>query len=673
MSTMSKTSTTLRIPATGPHTTVNGTGFWGRRRRPAWAVGAWLAGWAAGAVAATLPLVPLPGPAASYASAASSAPAPVPPSWTLKLLAINDFHGHLESPGSFRANEASAYAPAGGAEALAREVATVRATHPDTVVVSAGDLVGASPLISGLFHDEPTVEVMNRIGLDFNAVGNHEFDDGTAELLRLQRGGCHPEDPAHSCRGRQVGTPDPFEGAHFQFLAANVLTASGQSLFPAYGLKRFEVAGAPYTVAFIGMTLRHTAEIVNPTGVKGLSFKDEATTVNALVPQLRAQGVDAIVVLVHQGGVQAGAGLADINGCAGGMAGSAIESIVQQLDDAVALVISGHTHAAYNCRLPNAVGRAVPVTSASALGRVVTEVDLTVALPSRRVVNVVAQNRVLARDAAPSANDPGARSPGSEAPHQVAEVAQVVAGYQALVAPLAQRVVGRITADVPTTRNAACEIPAGELIADAQWVATAHPALGGAQLALMNPGGVRQAGFLMRAPNAQATAGQISYGDAFAVQPFGNTLVTMTLSHQQLRDVLEQQFPSCGGAAFVSKVLQPSAGLHYAWDARLPCGSRVRQLTLRVHGHVEQVVDTQGLLLHPQRTVRVTVNGYLAEGGDGFSTFRRGTDRLAGVQDLDALTAYLAHTLAPQPAYDPAAPALAKPRMVRRDPATTCP
>src|SRR5262249_11294457 len=223
----------------------------------------------------------------------------------VRILAFNDFHGTLQSPGNFGVQAggpgtAIVNQPSGGVDFLAGYVAAQKAGHPNSVVVSAGDVIGASPLISAFFHDEGTIETMNRLGLDFNAVGNHEFDEGSAELLRMQEGGCHPTDP-NSCKGADVGTPVPFEGASFQFLSANVFEiATGQTLFPPYGIKTFKNR----KVAFIGMTLQDTPTIVTPAGVAGLEFHDEADTVNALVPQLRSQGINAIVVLVHQGGFQ---------------------------------------------------------------------------------------------------------------------------------------------------------------------------------------------------------------------------------------------------------------------------------------------------------------------------------------------------------------------------------
>jgi 5'-nucleotidase len=500
---------------------------------------------------------------------------------------------------------------------------------------------------------------MNRAGLDFNAVGNHEFDDGKDELLRMQRGGCHPTDTANSCRGADVGTPVPFEGAKFRFLAANVVHKnSGRTLFAPYGIKRFDIGGRKVKMAFIGMTLKDTPQIVTPSGVKGLLFNDEAQTVNALVPQLRAQGVESIVVLIHQGGVQAAPSPVDINACVGGLEGSPIKTIVGQLDGAVDLVVTGHTHQAYNCQLPLSTGRLVPVTSANAQGRVVTEIDLTVDTATDDVTNAVALNKVIDRsnvNITPSA-----------------EIATLVANYKTLVTPIANRVIGSIARDVLNTRDAACNMPAGDLIADSQLAATTAPDFGGAQLALMNPGGVRNPGFTYANSSANEGDGNVTYGEAFTVQPFGNSLVTMTLTTQQIRDVLEQQFPNCFGQTVFARVLLPSNGLRYEWDHVQACGAKVRNATLTVNGATETLVSN-GEVVNGARTWRVTVNNFLADGGDGFSVLKGGVNRLGGAQDIDALERYLADFKAPNPPYDPLAANLGKPRIVRLDGGTACP
>jgi 5'-nucleotidase len=602
-----------------------------------------------------------------------------PRTLTVKIVGLNDFHGNLQSPGTFGENLSipAAQRPAvGGAEYVGAYVKRLKAQNKHNVVVGAGDFIGASPLISALFFDEPTVEVMNRVGLDFNAVGNHEFDKGSAELLRLQHGGCKVSNGAPdpgSCQGAMVGTPTPFEGANFKWLSANVVsTATGKTLLPPVGIKSFRGV----KIAFIGMTLKATPTIVTPAGVAGLEFRDEADTVNALVPKLRRHGVEAIVVLVHQGGFQSG-GLSDINGCDGNLAGSDLAKITARLDDAVDLVISGHTHAAYNCSagtvdvksvngvvtrtprptgLPNASGRLIPVTSASAFGRVLTDIDVTLDRRTRDITAVAATNRLVDRtDAGITAAidaDPALRN--------------LVAAYNGLVSPIANAVIGSITATLPNSADAAGNMPAGELIADSQLAATAPAAFGAATIAFMNPGGVRSS-FTFAGSAAGEGDGNVTYGEAFTVQPFGNSLVTMTLSAQDLKNLLEQQFVGCRGQG-TQRLLIPSVGLKYQWDAAKTCDARINDLRLvNANGAViDQIVDATGAVVNAAKTYRVTVNSFLATGGDGFTTLNNGSDRLGGAQDIDAMTAYLAGFKLPAfPAYDPTTPALQKPRIVR--------
>jgi 5'-nucleotidase len=512
--------------------------------------------------------------------------------FAVKVIAFNDFHGNLQSPGSFGGSAV------GGADYLAAHVARLKAANPMNVVVAAGDLVGATPLVSALFDDEPTVDAMNALGLEFTSVGNHEFDHGSAHLLALQR------------------------RARFQWLAANVVdTASSRTLLPAYATKRFRGV----EMAFIGMTLRGTPAIVSAGGVAGLAFRDEAQTANALVPELKARGIEAMVVLIHEGGRQAGRGL-DINGCVGSLAGSAIARIVRRLDDAIDLVVAGHSHTAFNCRLPNAAGRPVLVTSANAFGRMLTDIDLTIDPATRDVASATATNRLVQR------NDP-AIVPD-------AAVAAIVAGYAERAAPLANRVVGSVARALPNTRvDRACNMPAGELIADAMLEATR------ADIAFMNGGGVRSPGF---------GAGEITYAQAFTVQPFGNSLVTLTLTGQQLKDALEEQFAGCRGQSpTTTRIMLPSAGFKYTWDATRGCGERIRSAMLTSLAGTEPIV-TDGRVEGPAtRTFQVTVNSYMADGGDGYSTFAAVAERRGGGQDIDALVGYLGNFNAPRAAYVP--------------------
>jgi len=377
------------------------------------------------------------------------------------------------------------------------------------------------------------------------------------------------------------------------------------------------------------------------------------------VPQLKAAGVEAIVVLVHQGGFQTGS-VQNINGCDGGLAGSAISDIVSGLDDAVDLVISAHTHAAYNCKLPNSTGREIPVTSASAFGRVLSDIDVTLDPDTHDVTAVQATNRLV--DRTNTAITPNAK------------IRSIVYGYQALVSPIANAVIGSVTESLPNSAvDPACNMPAGDLIADAQLEATAPAEFGSAQIAFMNRGGVRSPGFLYPSSTAGEGDGNVTYGEAFTVQPFGNSLVTMTLTAQDLKNVLEQQFAGCRGqSATATRLMIPSAGFHYVWDGAQACDARVRSVTLTTASGTDVIVDDAGVVPNPTKTYRVTMNNFMATGGDGFSIFLNGTDTLGGAQDIDALVSYLSAFKAPNPPYDPTDAALGKPR-IERVGGTSCP
>ena len=545
---------------------------------------------------------------------ASSAYAVVP-TVKLKIVAINDFHGQLESPGSLRnlPTDASATVPVGGVDWIAGYIADVKSKNPNTVVVSAGDLIGATPLVSALFHDEGTIETMNRAGLDIDAVGNHEFDEGKTELLRMQNGGCHPTD-TNSCQGAAVGTPVPFEGAKFQFLAANVVdTKNKTTVLPAYTIKQYEGV----KVAFIGLTLKETPTIVTPSGVAGLRFTDEVRAVNLLVPKLRAQGVRTIVVLIHQGGVvPESASVATMNNCVGNLDGSPIKTIVNGLSDAVGAVISGHTHNTYNCRLTTKNGvHSIPVTSANSQGRIYTEIDLTLYKNTGAIKSAQASNVVV--DQRNSAIIPDAG------------IKQIVTNYKALVTPISSRVIGSISAALTRTATAAGENSMGDVIADAQLAATKEPKFGNAQIAFMNPGGVR-ADLSYVSSSVGEGDGNVTFGEAFTVQPFGNSLVTMSLTGAQIEQMLEQQFMGCANNQPFNRVLLPSAGFSYTWSVSGFACDKIDPNSIMLNGAV----------IDPAASYRVTVNSFLASGGDLFSVFNQGTNRLGGAQDSDALEAY---------------------------------
>ncbi len=506
----------------------------------------------------------------------------------VQILALNDFHGNLEPPSGSSGRIGAI--DAGGVEYLAAHIQQLKSQNPNTVVVSAGDLIGASPLISALFHDEPTIEAFNLIGLDFNAVGNHEFDEGVVELLRMQQGGCHPVD------GCLDG--DGFEGANFEFLAANVaIDGTKKTIFPPVRVRIFQ--GVP--VAFIGMTLEGTPTIVTPSGVEGLRFMDEADTVNALIPQLKRKGVKAIVVLIHEGGVQPGA-YNDCNGISG-----PIVDIVNRTDDEVDLFVSGHTHQAYNCVIDGRV-----VTSAASFGRLVTDIDLQLDRTTWDVVSVQAENKIVTRDvpAAPA-------------------LTNLVNRYRELVAPLANRVIGTITGDITRSTNAAGESALGDVIADSQLFVTAPAGFGEAVVAFMNPGGIRADLIYNQNPGGEAP-GEVTYNEIFTVQPFGNSLVTMSLTGAQIDTLLEQQFDN--PAPGQSRILQVSEGFTYTWSQSAPAGSKVDIASIMING----------VPIDPNAVYRITVNSFLADGGDNFFVLREGTDRLGGEVDLDAVEAYFA-------------------------------
>ena len=539
---------------------------------------------------------------------------------TVRIIALNDFHGNLQSPGEFRATPSDPQVPVGGADYLAGYVARLKSENPLHVVVSSGDLTGAAPLVSTLFHDEGTVEVMNRMGLDINAVGNHEFDQGVAELQRKQHGGCIAHD-SNSCKGAFVGTHVPFEGAKFQYLAANVYDASGKTIFPPYLVKNFD----GLKIAFIGLTLKETPTIVVPENIKGLRFTDEATTINAIVRKLRPQGISAFVVLLHQGGLQSGTGSRDINGCAGDMEGTPVRSIVSKLDNAVDLVLSAHSHEAYVCSLPNRAGRNIPVTSAAAFGRVVTDVDLTIHKQARHVTHIATHNILVDRTNPEIQPNPA--------------IQHIVDGYAALAAPIVNRVVGSIAAAIPKTEAPSGESSMGDLIADAQLESTRLSAKGGAVVAFANGGGIR-AGLPYEPPAPGIPVGKVTYGELFSAQPFQNNLVTMTLTGYQIRILLEEQFKGCALGSPTpdrdmptsDRMLEVSQGFSYTWNRNAPACHKIDPAGIRI----------DGVRVNPSAPYRVTVNSLLADGGAQFYILRQGTDRLVGPVDLDAMTAYLA-------------------------------
>jgi 5'-nucleotidase len=559
----------------------------------------------------------------------------------LDLLAINDFHGNLEPIPATSSSGRINNTPAGGVEFLARHLINLRrqaaANGAETLTVAAGDLIGASPLLSAAFHDEPTIEAMNKIKLQVASVGNHEFDEGYKELLRMQSGGCLDDgDGANN----QNSCPDPnhrFRGAKFQYLAANVLyddglPHSGQPIFPAY--KIFEVSGIK--VGFIGMTLKDTPTIVTRSGVEGLKFTDEVTTANELVPKLRQQGVQAIVILLHQGVVPSDP--TAYNDCSG-VSGPAL-AIAEQFSPEIDAVISGHTHQPYNCTVQDPNGRPRLLTSASSFGRLVTDVHLLLDPKTHDVVRraAYAVNSIVRNN-----NDgPDPDSLPDTHVEPVAALTELIALYKELVAPIANKVIGHL--DPPATTgqvlsrtpdaDGSGDSPLGNLIADAQRTDSSVIPPGGTAptIAFMNPGGIR-------ADLIENSAGDITFEAAFTVQPFNNYDVTMDLTGQQILNLLEQQWDG-GNAAPNNKILQVS-GIEYTWDKSNAADNSAPAV---VPGSVQVDTDGDGTVDSPidvSATYRVECNSFLSDGGDNFTVFASGTNKYFGGLDIDALANYL--------------------------------
>jgi 5'-nucleotidase len=565
--------------------------------------------------------------AGSLADAISVQFAPKPPRTTdVHLLAWNDFHGNLEASAGL-----NLYGQfAGGAAWLAQALHDKQALYGEKQIsVVAGDNIGASPLIDGLFYGEPSTIVTNLMGADFASVGNHEFDKGSAELLRIQNGGCRADVGCTAAPYALVngGTTNTYPGADFQYLSANVVRDdNGKTLFPAFGTQRIKSdSGKKFEIGIIGEVLEATPTIVTPTGVAGLTFQDEADAANRVVSQLKRKGINTNILVIHQGGFQAGT--AALNGCAGNLAGSDIAEIATRLDPSIKVIVSGHTHAEYRCTITaNGVTRLI--TSASSFGRVLTDITLTIDDKSGELVAASAENSIVRNSSNP--RNSAADVPLFDLPRD-ARVAAVVQQYLTASAPLANQVIGRVSQDILNAANPVGEIPSGDVIADAQLVATQPANLGGAQIAFMNPGGIRGGatnGFLFAASGAEAP-GEVTYGEAFTIQPFGNSLVTKTMTGAQIRDLLEQQFAGCGGQT-TQRILQISAGFSYVRNASgADCASRIGAITL----NGAPVPDDA-------TTYRVTMNNFLAGGGDGFTVFNQGTNALGGAQDIDALVAY---------------------------------
>jgi 5'-nucleotidase len=544
-----------------------------------------------------------------------------PKTTDVHLLAFNDLHGNLEAGGL------NIYGHfAGGAAYLAKAIADRQALYGTReATIFAGDNIGASPLANGLFYEEPVTIAANLMHVDFASVGNHEFDKGSDELLRIQNGGCRADVGCTAAPYALPGgsTTSVYPGADFQYLSANVIVdATGEPLFPAYAIKRFKTnTGGRISIGFIGEVLESTPTIVTPTGVAGLTFQDEADAANRTVQQLQAQGVRTSVLVIHEGGFQTTG--ATLNGCAGALAGSPIVDIASRLDPSIKVIVSAHTHAEYRCTITTG-GVTRLITSASSFGRILTDITLTVNDKNGTLVQASAENVIV--DNALNVPGPGVvRIPDPTKADPAVQA--VVDQYVTASAPLANQVIGRIQGDLTRTGSAFGESALGDVIADAQFAATQPAGLGGAQLAFMNPGGIRADMRVTDISSGGEAPGEVTYGEAFTVQPFGNSLVTKTMTGDMIRRLLQQQFPGCGGQA-VQRILQISSSFSYEQDpAAATCEGRIGRMWVN------------GVEVAPTDSFRVTMNNFLAFGGDGFTVFNEGTNALGGAQDIDALVA----------------------------------
>ncbi len=543
----------------------------------------------------------------------------------VQLLSFNDLHGNLEPPAGSAGNVTKTHPdgtveaiPAGGVEYLATSLRTARKGNPYSVTAAAGDMVGASPLLSGLFHDEPTIEALNKLKLDVSAVGNHEFDEGAKELARLQNGGCHPVEGCYE-KGKK------FKGADFPYLAANVTKEkTGKPLLKPYTI--WKKNGVK--IGFIGVTLEGTPDIVTAEGVKGLKFHDEIKTINKYAKELDRKGVKSIVALIHEGGAPASTSYnydCDSPGAGDGISGPIVD-IAKGITPKVDALVTGHTHQAYVCTVPDPAGKPRMVTSASSFGKLYTDTMLTYDLRTKDIVrtSVKSANHVVSRDQ-PKATD----------------MTRLIERWNRLAAPIANTPQGYISADINGRGSTAPEKPLGNVIADAQLEGLAPADKGGAQVAFMNPGGIR-ADLVYKASGSEGD-GVVTYGEAFTVQPFTNMMNVVDLTGAQLVTALQQQVSGPNEAA--PKILQVSKGLTYTLDLTKSGAARVVTDTIKLNG---EAID-------PARTYRVAMNEFLAGGGDGFPAFAQGTNKLVGASDLDLFNAYLtAHSSATSPLAPPA-------------------
>ena len=517
--------------------------------------------------------------------------ASTPPAVTeLSIFSINDFHGHIQpkSPTPLmprlpdpKTGEIKPQ-PAGGAAYLATVLDGLRAKQPNSVFVAAGDLMGASPQLSSLLADEPTLSALSAMGLDASSLGNHDLDAGLTELLRKSRGECAPS----GCVWPE------FKGAAFPYLAVNMLDAdTGKTVLPTH--KIVTVGGLK--VALVGAVTKDTPKVIVAKAIRGLKFIDEAEAMNALVPQLRAEGAQLLVAIMHEGALTEGPANDPSYACQG-LRGRGID-IAQRLDPAYGIIVSGHTHNAYTCKINGRL-----LVQAGSFGGWVTESRLKVTA-SGQVIDAQAVNHPVLQ--------------GANAPNPA---------FVALVQRAAELTNAVRNRPINTLASGAVRNPVapygdstlGNLITDAQ-LAYAKKR-GAADVAMINSGGIR-------ADLTVEPGKPVTLSDLFAIQPFNNELVVMTLTGAQLRDVVVRQLPK---TLAPRRFAQVSNNFRFVWSQAADGSSTLESLTL----DGQPLVDT--------KDYRVVVNNFMAEGGDDYSVFRQGRDKINLGVDIDALVEWIA-------------------------------
>ncbi|MFB7140294.1 bifunctional metallophosphatase/5'-nucleotidase [Gottfriedia sp. NPDC056225] len=475
----------------------------------------------------------------------------------VQLLGINDFHGQLNTTRKFNGRNV------GGAAYLSAYLKQKKKENQNTILVHAGDMVGGSPPISSFLQDEPTIEVLNRMDFDYGTLGNHEFDRGVKEMMKLIYGGKNAK-------------TEYFNGANFPYLCANVIDdQTGKTILPPYSIKK--INGVP--IGFIGVVIKDTPKIAPPNQTAGVKFIDEATAINHSVEALKKQGVKAIVVIAHDGGSQSNS--------TGKVTGDIVR-MAKKMDDEVDVIISGHTHTYLNKEVNGKL-----IVQAYSYGTAFSDIHLKIDTKTKDIIDKHAKIVMVYQDAIKP--DP--------------EIKVMIQKYESKIAPVVNKVVGKAGDDVFSKKNHDGESSLGSIIADSQRNAM------NSDFAFMNFSGIR----------ADLPKGDVTMDELVTIQPFKLKLVKMTLTGEQIRKLLNQQWQYNGNV----RMLQIS-GLKYTWDDSKQPGQKVIK-----------IMRTDGTPINTQTKYSVTTNSYLSNGGDNFSVLLDGKNKIVGLTDLDAFENYL--------------------------------